>query len=145
MKFVFVILMSVISLAGVCEELSVSDAWSRATIPGRMGAVYATIENLSDKPISIKSIKTTSAKMAQIHESYLDDGVMRMRHMKKFTIPAGEVRKLEPGGLHIMLMRMPEPLKEGTTFEVKFDIDQREDIIFPVVVGAMGQMLKPSE
>lgn len=144
MKFVLTVLMSVISLAGVCEELRVSDAWSRATIPGRMGAVYATIENLSDRPIRIKGIKTQSAKMAQVHESYLDDGMMRMRHMKKFTIAPGEVRKLEPGGLHIMLMRLPEPLKEGATFEVLFDIDKGDDIIFPVVVGSMGQMLKPS-
>ena len=144
MKSVLAILMSVASLAGVCEELRVSDAWARATMPGRMGAVYATIENLSDRPISIKSIKTQSARMAQVHESYLDDGMMRMRPMKKFTIPPGEVQKLEPGGLHIMLMRLSKPLKEGAIFEVQFDVDKGDHINFSVVVGSRGQMLKPS-
>ncbi len=143
MKLSLAVFLSLIALPGVCEDLLVSDAWSRATVQGRMGAVYATIENTSDRPIRIKGIKTKVAKMAQVHESYLDDGMMRMRHMKKFTIPAGEVRKLEPGGLHIMLMRLPEPLAEGAEFEIRLDLDKGEDVVVPVIVGSMGQMSKP--
>ena len=108
-----------------------------------MGAVYATIENTSDHAIRIESIKTSVAMMAQVHESYLDNGMMRMRHIEQFTIPAGEVRKLAPGGLHIMLMRLPKPLVEGTTFEAKFELDSGDDLGVPVVVGSMGQMSRP--
>ena len=108
-----------------------------------MGAVYATIENTSDHPIRKEGIKTSVAMMAQVHESYLDNGMMRMRHIEQFTIPAGEVRKLAPGGLHIMLMRLPKPLAEGTTFETKFELHSGADLEFPVVVGSMGQMSKP--
>ncbi|MBT3735225.1 MAG: copper chaperone PCu(A)C, partial [Gammaproteobacteria bacterium] len=110
MKFLCVFFLSLVTLPGVCEGLQISEAWSRATVEGRMGAVYATIENTSDHAIRIEGIKTSVAMMAQVHESYLDNGMMRMRHIEQFTIPAGEVRKLAPGGLHIMLMRLPKPL-----------------------------------
>ena len=108
-----------------------------------MGAVYATIENTSGNPIQIQGIKTDVAKMAEVHESYLDGSMMRMRHIEDFMIPAGEVRKLEPGGLHIMLMRLPEPLVEGAKFQVEFDLAEGGNITVPVIVGAMGQMSKP--
>ena len=143
MKFLCVFFLSLVTLPGVCEGLQISEAWSRATVEGRMGAVYATIENTSDRPIRIEGIKTSVAMMAQVHESYLDNGMMRMRHIEQFTIPAGEVRKLAPGGLHIMLMRLPKPLVEGTTFETKFELDSGDDLGVPVVVGSMGQMSRP--
>ena len=143
MKFLCVFFLSLVTLPGVCEGLQISEAWSRATVEGRMGAVYATIENTSDHAIRIESIKTSVAMMAQVHESYLDNGMMRMRHIEQFTIPAGEVRKLAPGGLHTMLMRLPKPLVEGTTFETKFELDSGDDLGVPVVVGSMGQMSRP--
>ena len=143
MKFLCVFFLSLVTLPGVCEGLQISEAWSRATVEGRMGAVYATIENTSDHAIRIEGIKTSVAMMAQVHESYLDNGMMRMRHIEQFTIPAGEVRKLAPGGLHIMLMHLPKPLVEGTTFETKFELDSGDDLGVPVVVGSMGQMSRP--
>ena len=143
MKFLCAFFLSLFTLQGVCEGLQISDAWSRATVQGRMGAVYATIENTSNHPIRIEGIKTSVAMMVQVHESYLDNGMMRMRHIEQLTIPAGEVRKLVPGGLHIMLMGLPKPLAEGTTFETKFELDSGADLEFPVVVGSMGQMSKP--
>ena len=143
MKFLCVFFLSLVTLPGVCEGLQISEAWSRATVEGRMGAVYATIENTSEHPIRIEGIKTSVAMMAQVHESYLDNGMMRMRHIEQFTIPAGEVQKLAPGGLHIMLMRLPKPLAEGTTFETKFELDSGDDLGVPEVVGSMGQMSKP--
>ncbi len=143
MKFIIGLFLSFAACSGLCEGLQITDAWSRATVEGRMGAVYATIENTSGNPIQIQGIKTDVAKMAEVHESYLDGSMMRMRHIEDFMIPAGEVRKLEPGGLHIMLMRLPEPLVEGAKFEVEFDLAEGGNITVPVIVGAMGQMSKP--
>ncbi len=143
MKFLCAFFLSLFTLQGVCEGLQISDAWSRATVQGRMGAVYATIENTSNHPIRIEGIKTSVAMMVQVHESYLDNGMMRMRHIEQLTIPAGEVRKLVPGGLHIMLMGLPKPLAKGTTFETKFELDSGDDLAVPVVVGSIGQMSRP--
>ena len=145
MKFLLAVVMILSGSSVFCADLVVTDAWSRATVPGRMGAVYATIENVTNRGIKIKGIRTDIARKAQIHESYLDDGMMRMRHRKKFLIPAGESRQLEPGGLHIMLMRLPEPLMEGSKFTLTLDLDKGDDVVVPVLVGSMGQMSKPGE
>ena len=57
MKFLCVFFLSLVTLPGVCEGLQISEAWSRATVEGRMGAVYATIENTSDHAIRIERYK----------------------------------------------------------------------------------------
>jgi copper(I)-binding protein len=43
----------------------------------------------------------------------MDGGVMRMRPVQKIDLPARKTVKLAPGGLHIMLLDIKQPLKEG--------------------------------
>ena len=35
-----------------------------------------------------------------------------------FDLPAGETVSLEPGGLHIMLIRLTRPIQEGESIEI---------------------------
>ena len=142
--FVFCLSMP-FGLATSASGFSVEDAYMRAMPPGRTAtAAYLSVTNNHDKACSIIGGSTAVAAKLEIHQQLMSDGMMRMRPMKKFTIPPGEVQKLEPGGLHIMLMRLSKPLKEGAIFEVQFDVDKGDHINFSVVVGSMGQMLKPS-
>ena len=45
-------------------------------------------------------------------------GAMQMRPVKSIDIPAGEKVELKPGGYHIMLIDLVEPLKLGDTFDL---------------------------
>ena len=42
-----------------------------------------------------------------------DGGVMRMRQLPKVDLPAGQTVKLEPNGVHLMLVDLKQPLKPG--------------------------------
>jgi len=52
----------------------------------------------------------------QIHESRIESGMMMMRELREgLPLPAGETVALEPGGNHLMLLGVKEPLVAGDT------------------------------
>jgi copper(I)-binding protein len=57
-----------------------------------------------------------AANLVQIHESRIESGMMMMRELREgLTLPAGEAVALAPGGNHLMLLGVQEPLVAGDT------------------------------
>lgn len=96
----------------------VEDAWSRASIGmNRPGAAYMTIRNVGDDTETLIGLRTDLAMMPEIHLSSTNDqGVSTMTPMGDIEIAPNEALALEPGGLHVMLMRLSRPMAEGETF-----------------------------
>lgn len=63
-----------------------------------------------------------------------DMGVMQMREVGSIELPAGEAIALEPGGLHVMLLDLPEPLETGSTFDLTLDFETAPDMVVSVEV-----------
>jgi copper(I)-binding protein len=96
-------------------SVKVTDAWARATPGGaQTGAVYMTVETAGDD--RLVAVSTPAAKEAQLHQMTMDNGVMKMRQVEGVDLPAGKAVTLKPGGYHIMLLGLVEPLREGQTF-----------------------------
>jgi copper(I)-binding protein len=55
------------------------------------------------------------AKVVEIHAMKMDGGVMTMNAVPRLTVPAGKPVELKPGGYHVMLMGLVQPLKDGET------------------------------
>lgn len=110
------------SIAAADPPVSVEQAWARATIGmARPAAAYATVRNDGDTSIALIGVVAEISGAASIHESATDsDGVARMRAVESLTVPAGGSVTLAPGGYHIMLMQLTEPLVEGQTFDAAF-------------------------
>ncbi len=137
-----------ISLSAVGEGgaggLVVNDAWARATPPGApMGAVYLRITNPTGMPIRVTEITTPVAKISEIHESVVKDGMSRMRAVEPFIVEPGATQSLQPGGKHIMLMRLTEPLKQSSKFSLTLSGSNGYKTDVEVVVGGFGQMEMP--
>jgi copper(I)-binding protein len=64
----------------------------------------------------------------------MDMGAMVMQQIMALDLPAGETVNLEPGGYHVMLIDLAEPLVEGESFEVTLDFAEAEDLTVDVVV-----------
>src|ERR1700751_2328141 len=96
-------------------QLDVKDAWARAT-PGKAenGAAYLTIA--SPTAGRLVSVTSPAAKKAGLHSMTMDGGVMKMRPLAGVDVPANEPVTLKPGGTHIMLQGLNEPLQAGTSF-----------------------------
>lgn len=64
----------------------------------------------------------------------MGDMPMTMRQVQSIDIPAGGEVVLEPGGLHLMLLDLPDPLEEGETFDLTLTTDAGDEITVPVEV-----------
>ncbi|HET6195649.1 MAG TPA: copper chaperone PCu(A)C, partial [Acetobacteraceae bacterium] len=95
----------------------VESAWSRPAIQGGTGVVYLTITD-SGTPDRLVSISSPVANKAELHESFTDQGIARMREVATLAVAPGSTVTLAPGGYHIMLMGLKQPLKEGDSFPV---------------------------
>lgn len=92
--------------------------WARATPPGgTSGAIYGELTNMGQKTWYLKSVGLEHAKHVMIHRTVLEDGMMKMKHAS-VSIPPGETVRFEPGGLHIMVMGLAEPLIKGCLYDV---------------------------
>ena len=96
-------------------DLVITQAWSRATPGGaKIAGGYLTIENKGSAPDRLVSGAGDVAGKVEIHEMAMNNGVMTMRPLDKgLAIEPGKTVKLAPGGYHLMLMDLKNPLKQG--------------------------------
>lgn len=78
-----------------------------------MAAGYLTLRNVSANPITVVGVQSPVAGQAMIHETKIQGGQSQMRPHEQLVIAAGKTVKLEPGGLHIMLHSLKQPLTVG--------------------------------
>jgi copper(I)-binding protein len=125
--------------------LEIDTPWARASIgTARPGAAYVTIRNTGDEPDRLVGIETPVAARPEVHAMEEKDGVMKMRPAGPLEIPPGREVRLEPGGLHIMLMQLQEPLKEGGQMPLTLVFEQAGEITVTALVGAIGAREPPT-
>jgi periplasmic copper chaperone A len=98
--------------------LVVQDAWTRQPPGTDVAAVYLTVRNPTSKPITIVGIESSVAGHAMIHETKTEGGQSRMRPHEQLVVAPGETVKFEPGGLHVMLHDMKQPVAVGQSIQL---------------------------
>lgn len=93
-------------------EVVVSEAWIRATVPNQQ-ATGAFMDLTSKGACKLISASSPLTKTVEIHEMKMEGDVMKMREVKEIDLPDGKVVRLAPGGYHVMLLDLKEPLKVG--------------------------------
>lgn len=135
------------SAAAADSTVAVTDAWARATPEGaKTGAAYVTLANHGDAADKLLGFSTPVAGMAQLHTTINDNGVMKMRPLKELDLKPGGSVTLKPGGMHVMLMELKQPLKEGDRFPLALTFEKAGRIETVVTVrkaGAMSDMSMP--
>jgi copper(I)-binding protein len=119
------LLLAAILLAAPCgiatvlaqtATIEVDQPWARAT-PGHVksGAAYLTVTDhgAADR---ITGVSTPVAGMAMIHETFMDNGVAKMRMLDDVALQPHTPVMFKPGGMHIMLEDLKQPLKAGDSF-----------------------------
>lgn len=135
--------------AGGTEPVRVGDLvielpWARASIgTGRPVAGYFTITNKGKEDDRMIGLETAVAEKAEVHATVNDGGVMKMLHVEDLTIRSGETLTLEPGGLHIMLMGLREPLRKGGSFPLTVTFEKGGRATVQVSVAGPGAMEPP--
>ena len=101
--------------------LVISQAWAPEGLgKQKIGVAYFTIRNQGETPDRLLAIELPAGGAATLHESLMQDGVMRiMRPVEAPEIPPGGELLLQPGGLHVMLSNLPATLTAGEQLRLK--------------------------
>lgn len=122
-------------------DLTLHQPWARASIGrAKAGAAYLTIANGGAEVDRLIAADTPAAKRAQLHTHVMESGVMKMRPLEAAEIAPGEPVVFRPGGLHIMLMGLKAPLKEGDSFPMTLSFEKAGKIEVRVKIEAPTAM-----
>ena len=81
--------------------------------------IYLSIANEGAEDDRLVAIRTEVSETVEIHRTTVVDGRARMSPQPDgVAIPAGDVVRFEPGGLHVMLLGLRRELKAGDRFPV---------------------------
>ena len=132
------------------SDIETSGAWARTSpMVATAGAVYLDIRNTGsiDDALVDAAVDDSVAARAELHEtvtgspstqmgdgggmtsSTMGEGMMSMQEVDEIPIPAGGSVSLEPGGYHVMLLDLTEPLEEGTTVAVTLTFEQAGEVV----------------
>ncbi|HRF07327.1 MAG TPA: copper chaperone PCu(A)C [Xanthobacteraceae bacterium] len=140
----FLLAVTMLSAASAQEikkgDLVISAPWSRATPAGsEVGAGYLVITNNGTGAERLVSFTTELAGQPEVHEMSNEGGVMKMRPLSKgLVIPAGGTVKLEPGGYHLMLLKLKKPLAAGQRYKATLVFEKAGPVEVEFEVRAMG-------
>lgn len=117
-----VLLASAATLPAWAANVSVTDAWARATMPGqKVSAAYMQIQ--SDVDARLLGASSPAVPRVEMHEMKMDGDMMRMREVKAIELPKGKTVSLEPGGYHIMLMNLAKPIAAGEVIPLVLTVE----------------------
>ena len=140
---------------GAVTEVTVSGQWARTSpMDAANGAAYATIACPSDDALVGAAVDATAAQKVELHETVMGGatgdtamgmgsettmaGQMTMQPVDRIECLAGTPAELKPGGYHIMLFGLVNPLKIGDTLSITLTFERAGDVVvvFPVLEAA---------
>lgn len=127
--------------AASVEAPSIIDVSSAFTYPpmgaGKVSAAFAHFINNSDKAYRLVAASSPQFARVELHTHSHDKGIMRMREVEAFILPAGETFRLKPGGDHLMLIDAQQAINPGGTVEVTFTAEREDGAGEPITFTAM--------
>jgi len=103
-------------------QVTVQDAWVRGTVPGQTSSgAFMTLQ--SAEGAKVVGVSTPVAGTAEIHEMKMEGNVMRMRALPSLDLPKGQTVQLKPGGYHVMLMDVKQPLVKDATVPITLKVE----------------------
>lgn len=102
------------------NAIQVENPFAREVPPtAPASASFMTLKNMSNHDIVLTQAHSNVANKVELHTHTNENGVMKMRQIPSINIPAEGETALQPGGLHIMLIDLKQPLKSGETIQVE--------------------------
>lgn len=130
------------------DTIHVADAWARSPSED-VAAVYFVAHNGQEVEDRLIGASSPVAGRAEVHETVEEDGEMVMRPVEAVPIGPDEEVRFEPGGYHVMLFDLTEPLEVDSTITVVLEFERAGQIPIEAIVkpyvpeedhGGMGGM-----
>jgi periplasmic copper chaperone A len=134
-KLVAAFLLSMIGAAAAHAEVTVKDPWVRATV-AQQRVTGAFMELSSTEAVRVVEVRSTAAKVVEIHQMLMDNNVMKMQAVPALELKPGKVAELKPGGYHIMLIDLVKPLSAGDSVPLTLVVEGADKKLTQVQVKA---------
>jgi hypothetical protein len=117
--------------ASMADTVTIGEQWASSADMG-MAAVFGTFTNSGHHEARVVAGRSPAAGRVEVHEVTADGtGVKTMRPKAGgLAIPAGGTHDLVPGGDHLMLMDLTQPLLPGA--EVTLTVEFEDGSTLPV-------------
>ena len=119
-------------------DIAIGHPYASPSLPGTSnGAAYfAMLENSGATADRLLRASTPAAARVELHSMNVDaQGVMRMREIEGIELAPKAVIRMRPGsGLHLMLIGLKAPLKEGASFPMTLEFERAGKVEVSVVV-----------
>ena len=127
--------------APALAQTTTKDAWVRGTVAAQK-ATGAFMQITSTQGGKLVSAASPVAGVVENHEMKMDGNVMKMAPIPGLDLPAGKMVELKPGGYHVMLMDLKQPLKAGDTVPLTLTVEgkdgKKETLEIKAPVRALG-------
>ena len=132
-------------------DIEIGHPYATPSLPGTSnGAAYfAMLENTGNAADRLLRASTPVATRVELHTMAVNaQGVMRMREIDGIALaPHAKIRMRPGSGLHLMLVGLKQPLKDGTRFPMTLEFERAGKVEVTVIVegdssggGAAGHM-----
>ncbi len=124
--------------------VTVTEAWSRATTGlAQTGAIYLTVT--ASQPDRLTAASTPVAATTELHQTRMENGVMEMRPVPGgLPVTPGTPIHMAPGGYHVMLMGLKQPLKQGDHVPLTLTFEHAGTVTAEAVVAGPGASAPPA-
>jgi periplasmic copper chaperone A len=110
--------------ASAADAVTVVDPYVRLAPPGAMAtAAFMVLKNGGDKDVKLIKADNSASKITELHTHINEGGIMKMRQVPAIEVKAKGETALQPSGLHVMLIDLKGPLKEGDKVAITLGFD----------------------
>lgn len=118
-------------------DIAIAAPFARAT-PVKVGGAFMLLKNSGKADDKLIKAASPVAEHVEIHEHVMEGGAMRMRPVDGVPVPAGQMAELQPGGYHVMLIGLKQPLKEGGHFPLTLTFEKAGTVTIEVPILKPG-------
>lgn len=119
-------------------DIAVESPWTRAAGANANGAGFMALRNTGTLPDRLVSAASPAARVVELHTHIRDGDVMRMRPVADIPVPPGQTVRLQPGGLHVMLIGLTRPMERGERIPVTLRFERGGEVTVMLDVQAAG-------
>lgn len=118
------LMFSVGVLAGAADNVSIQDPYVRLAPPNAPATgAFMVIKNNGDKDVKVLKADNPVSKFTELHTHLNEGGVMKMRPVPSIEVKAKGEAVLKPGSLHVMMIDLKAPMKEGDVVPITLSFD----------------------
>lgn len=134
-------------LAGAADNVTVQDPYVRLAPPNAPATgAFMVIKNNGDKDVKVLKADNPVSKVTELHTHLNEGGVMKMRPVSAIEVKAKGEAVLKPGGLHVMMIDLKAPMKEGDIVPITLTFDDGSSkqvdakVVRPMAAGMPAEM-----